>query len=83
MSVANTISTYGWDYAKGMVRDNPKSDLIFMIKLKEYVEAYELVESYGGVSSAKKYLDSEYRKISTPETYLALEQSLSLVEECL
>ena len=85
MSVAQHIITYGWDYAKGMVRDNPESDLIFMIKLKEYVRAYELVECYGGLGKANKLIDGSYidSNHDIPRGHEELSMAIQLVEECL
>ena len=50
--------------------------------LKRYVNAYELVESYGGLESAKKFVGSEYRKLSQPKTYNRLCEAISDVESC-
>jgi len=50
--------------------------------LKRLVESHELVESYGGLESAKKFVGSEYRKLSQPKTYNHLCEAISDVESC-
>lgn len=86
MKASEFIKKYGWGEAKKRLQFYDKTYpnvSRLQQELKPYVDAYDLVESYGGIHSATKHLKSEYRRISTPETYLVLDQSLSLVEEYL
>lgn len=86
MKANEFIKKYGWEEAnKKLVFYDKTYPNVSRLQqgLKPYVDAYDLVESYGGIDSATKHLKSEYRRISTPKTYLVLEQSLSLVKECL
>ena len=55
-------------------------DSDFTKDLKRLVESHELVESYGGLESAKKFVGSEYRKLSQPKTYNRLCEAISDVE---
>ena len=57
-------------------------DSDFTKDLKRLVESYELVESYGGLESAKKFVGSEYRKLSQPKTYNRLCEAILEVESC-
>ena len=57
-------------------------DSDFTKDLKRLVESHELVESYGGLESAKKFVGSEYRKLSQPKTYNRLCEAISDVESC-
>ena len=50
--------------------------------LKRLIESHELVESYGGLESAKKFVGSEYRKLSQPKTYNRLCEAILDVESC-
>ena len=57
-------------------------DSDFTKDLKRLVESHELVESYGGLESAKKFMGSEYRKLSQPKTYNRLCEAILEVESC-
>ena len=57
-------------------------DSDFTKDLKRLVESHELVESYGGLESAKKFVGSEYRKLSQPKTYNRLCEAILDVENC-
>ena len=57
-------------------------DSDFTKDLKRLVESWILVESYGGVESAKKFVGSEYRKLSQPKTYNRLCEAILDVESC-
>ena len=57
-------------------------DSDFTKDLKRLVESHELVESYGGLESAKKFMESEYRKLSQPKTYNRLCEAILEVESC-
>ena len=57
-------------------------DSDFTKDLKHLVESHELVESYGGLESAKKFVGSEYRKLSQPKTYNRLCEAILEVENC-
>ena len=59
-----------------------KSYMFETKKVKRLVNSYELVESYGGLESAKKFVGSEYRKLSQPKTYNRLCEAISDVESC-
>ena len=88
MKAVEFIKKYGLDVAKH------KADEVKIIesmgdklsiedeKLKSLVESHELVESYGGLESAKKFVGSEYRKLSQPKTYNRLCEAISDVESC-
>ena len=86
MKAVEFIKQFGWDYAKHVVKD-PLDYSHYLgdtpyVDLKRYVNAYELVESYGGLESAKKFVGSEYRKLSQPKTYNRLCEAISDVENC-
>lgn len=51
-------------------------------KLKRLIESHDLVESYGSLESAKKFVGSEYRKLSQPKTYNLLCEAILDVESC-
>ena len=57
-------------------------DSDFTKDLKRLIESHELVESYGGLESAKKFVGSEYRKLSQPKTYNRLCEAILDVESC-
>ena len=87
MKASEFIKKCGWDLAKY------RADELKIIEglgdkissqakqLIEYVKAYELVESYGGVSSAKLCLYSE--DLDHVKYNVALWEAIYLVEECL
>ena len=50
--------------------------------LKRLIESHELVESYGGLESAKEFVGSEYRKLSQPKTYNRLCEAILDVNNC-
>ena len=52
-------------------------------QLKRLVESHELVGTYGGLGSAKFYLESKYREISHPKTHATLKQAIADVESCM
>ena len=54
-----------------------ENDFASVVDLKQIVDAFELVESYGSIDDAKNYLDN-LRLDSKTE----LEQALNLVEQC-
>lgn len=51
MNAVEFIKKFGWEYAKHILTDDAPlvMDLNYA-DLKRYVDAYELVESYGGLS---------------------------------
>ena len=90
MSATEFIKEFGWEESiriynnlREIVNQTPYKHSLedFSLELKPYIEAYELVQSYGGTDKSKKFLKSEYRKISTPTTYNNLKQAIKLVEE--
>lgn len=52
----------------------------FMDDLKQIIDAFELVKSYGGVLRAKSYLDRN--KNTGSEINLILGAAINLVEQC-
>ena len=82
MTVIEFIKKYGWEHSKDVSNGwITNYENIVLNELKSYIEAYELVQSYGGTDKSKTFLKSEYRKISTPTTYNNLKQAIKLVEE--
>ena len=76
------IKRYGINQAKKAVSECTYGYGIDLIELKRLVESHELVESYGGLESAKKFVGSEYRKLSQPKTYNRLCEAILDVENC-
>lgn len=82
MKASEFIKKYGWDYAiHAGSEDAPLYINLDYKDLEKYINAYELVESYGGIDEApyEVYLetgdDCYYNK--------ELEEAIKLVEECL
>ena len=84
------VKLVGWEYAK--LNASSCSHQYYFLhngyaevcvsELKRLVESHELVESYGGLESAKKFVGSEYRKLSQPKTYNRLCEAILDVESC-
>ena len=67
MTVIEFIKKYGWEHSKDVSNGwITNYENIVLNELKSYIEAYELVQAYGGTDKSKTFLKSEYRKISTP-----------------
>lgn len=79
-SIINTISVNGYVCDPCFITDD--GEHVGYNDLKRYVDSYELVESYGGLESAKKFVGSEYRKLSQPKTYNRLCEAIADVESC-
>ena len=83
MNIVEFVKKFGWEYAKHiLIDDAPLVMDLNYTDLKLLVERYELVESYGGLESAKEFVGSEYRKLSQPKTYNRLCEAISDVESC-
>ena len=88
MKAVEFIKKYGLDVAKHKVDElkiiESMGDKLSIEdeKLKSLVESHELIESYGGLESAKKFMGSEYRKLSQPKTYNRLCEAILDVESC-
>ena len=90
MKANEYVKLVGWEYAK--LNASSCSHQYYFLhngyaevcvsELKRLVESYELVESYGGLESAKKFVGSEYRKLSQPKTYNRLCEAILDVESC-
>lgn len=79
-SIINTISVNGYVCDPCFITDD--GEHVGYNDLKRYVDSYELVESYGGLESAKEFVGSEYRKLSQPKTYNRLCEAMLDVESC-
>ena len=79
-SIINTISVNGYVCDPCFITDD--GEFVGYNDLKRYVDSYELVESYGGLESAKEFVGSEYRKLSQPKTYNRLCEAILDVENC-
>ena len=79
-SIINTVSVAGYVCDPCFITDD--GEHVGYNDLKRYVESYELIESYGGLESAKKFVGSEYRKLSQPKTYNRLCEAILEVESC-
>lgn len=82
MKASEFIKKYGWDYAIHVgSEDAPLYINLDYKDLENYVSAYKLVESYGGIDEAPYEVhletgdDCYYNK--------ELEEAIKLVEECL
>ena len=58
------------------------NDLVKMDDLKRYVDAYDVVQSYGGLKESIRFSKQTYRLTSTPQTHKKLCEAITLVEEC-
>ena len=89
MKANEYIKLVGWEYAKLNVSSCSRQYYflhngyaeVCVSELKHLVESHELVESYGGLESAKKFVGSEYRKLLQPKTYNRLCEAILDVEE--
>ena len=80
MKAIEFIKKFGWDYAKERLDYCKNARLVGMeIDLKRYVDAYELVQSYGGVKDAMKY--ANYIADISYRMYENTKQAIALVEE--
>ena len=81
MTAAEFIKMFGWEHGKdvsnGWITNYENIDLN---ELKSYIEAYELVQSYGGVGEANKLLWNP-EITHTKELVATLEKAIKLVEE--
>lgn len=86
MKASEFIKKYGWDYAiHAGSEDAPLYINLDYKDLQKYVDAYILVESYGGLGKANKliigsYIDSNH---DIPRGHEELSMAIQLVEECL
>lgn len=89
MKASEFIKKYGWSKSKYLVNDTSvnfdyyrtSEHLKLIEEMKKYINAYDLVESYGGIDEAPYEIyietgdDFYYNK--------ELEEAIKLVEECL
>lgn len=82
------IKKFGWEVAK---KNTEKcfdgkaiqiAPLYMLDDLKRYVDAYDLVQSYGGLKESIRFSKQTYRLTSTPKTHKKLCEAITLVEEC-
>ena len=76
MKAVDFIRKFGWGKAKGIV-SLMKDGVINYDDLKTLVDAYELVQSYGGLYHAKE----NYKGRPFGENWNDLKQAIALVEE--
>ena len=93
MKAVEFIKKFGWDYAKERLDYCKNARLVGMeIDLKRYVDAYELVQKFGGIKRAKRILRKSYlswnNRVSVVWndnpfqcTIQQLEEAIALVEE--
>lgn len=86
MNAVEFVKKHGIKEAIKVVELHPVSTLIniggscvSVLDLKQIVDAFELVESYGGLSEAKEL---HYDEFCSDTTYNKLQKSINLVGQC-
>ena len=89
MSAVGFIKEFGWEESvriynnlREVVNQTPYKHSLedFSIELKSYIEAYELVQSYGGLNLAKQeLLNNAFNPIL--DVFICLKEAIELVEE--
>lgn len=81
-TVSNIVST-AWTYADAMQAeaDERKSTTVLPVLQQTFDKSYELVQLYGGLDAAKKYVDRTVFKLSYQ--IIELKQAIEDVESCL
>ena len=81
MTVIEFIKKYGWEHSKDVSNGwITNYENIVLNELKSYIEAYELVQSYGGLNLAKQeLLNNAFNPIL--DVFICLKEAIELVEE--
>ena len=82
MKANEFVKKFGWEYAKHILTDDAPlvMDLNYT-NLKRLVESHELVESYGGLSQSRRWIERTVFKLS--DSMIALKKAIADVESCL
>ena len=83
MKANEFIKSHGLDYAKGIIIACesgflPKNQNYDYLKI--LVESHELVESYGGLSQSRRWIERTVFKLS--DSMIALKKAIADVESC-
>jgi len=92
MEAKEFIKKFGWDYARSLVSKLNINDTFYLhdggevsvLELKTLVDAWELVESRGGLSEAKAIGQQYWNSEVGSAMFVAMEikQAIELVESC-
>lgn len=86
MKANEFVKKFGWDFAIQLSEMNPhrressNDDELSTSDLKPYVDAYELVQSYGGLEKSKKLVERTVFPLS--DYIISLKQAIADVESC-
>jgi hypothetical protein len=81
MKATEFIRKFGLEKARNEVALHGWLNTGFWIQLKRYVEAYELVNSYGGLKHAKEWMQKDVADEYWDDECERREQAIQLVEE--
>lgn len=74
------VQKKGWNETKDYLRLHGWKNTSFLISLKRLVVSKDLVESYGGLDEAKKYVDD--LPLSCGLMKISIREAIKDVEEC-
>lgn len=80
MKANEFVKKNGWNETKNYLRLHGWKNTSFLIGLKRLVESWDLVESYGGLDEAKKYVDD--LSLSCGLMKISIRNAIEEVESC-